>query len=219
MEKYPATLPFPPPPQPNTHTHTEKDLSCRSRNIIYLVTCRRCGLQYVGETSQELRQRMNQHRTAIRGNKRTILSRHFNDNDHSVSDFHVQPIEQIIRRPGESDVEVKRRRLEREEFWMRELCTLYPYGLNDKLHSVGNLSQLDKDAVIWRFFNSHHRKRRPISGQKRHHRRKQRSRYTNIRQCIDEVLNLYPCNNIIHRLKEFCVRTPKMHPSGCPGDH
>ena len=92
---------------------------------------------------------------------------------------------------------------------MRELCTLYPYGLNDKLHSVGNLSQLDKDAVIWRFFNSHHRKRRPISGQKRHHRRKQRSRYTNIRQCIDEVLNLYPCNDIIHRLKSFVCGLPK----------
>ena len=32
--------------------------SCKSSNVVYLITCRRCGLQYVGETSQLLHTRI-----------------------------------------------------------------------------------------------------------------------------------------------------------------
>ena len=31
-------------------------------------------------------------------------------------------------------------RLEREDYWCRELCTYYPYGLNDNVRGVGNIS-------------------------------------------------------------------------------
>ena len=35
--------------------------SCKSSNVIYLITCRRCSLQYVGETGQALHMRVNGH--------------------------------------------------------------------------------------------------------------------------------------------------------------
>ena len=35
--------------------------SCKSSNVIYLITCRRCGLQYVGEMGQPLHMRVNGH--------------------------------------------------------------------------------------------------------------------------------------------------------------
>ena len=42
-------------------------LGCQSRNVVYLITCKQCDVQYVGETSQILRSRMNNHRTSTKG--------------------------------------------------------------------------------------------------------------------------------------------------------
>ena len=39
-------------------------------------------------------------------------------------------------------------RLEREDYWCRELCTYYPYGLNDNVRGVGNISK-QHGLVVW----------------------------------------------------------------------
>ena len=36
-------------------------ISCKPSNIVYLIKCRRCGLQYVSESGQPLHERMNGH--------------------------------------------------------------------------------------------------------------------------------------------------------------
>ena len=51
----------------NVINHTGEDLTCASTNLVYLLTCEGCGIQYVGETVQPLRARMNQHRTSRSG--------------------------------------------------------------------------------------------------------------------------------------------------------
>jgi tripartite motif-containing protein 2/3 len=56
------------------HNHTPNSLTCASKNVIYLVSCTRCGIQYVGETSLMLRQRMNGHRYTIMKKKMTLLA-------------------------------------------------------------------------------------------------------------------------------------------------
>ena len=40
----------------------EAVMTCATQNVIYLISCKKCGIQYVGETSQTLRSRMNNHR-------------------------------------------------------------------------------------------------------------------------------------------------------------
>ena len=45
----------------NVINHTGDILSCKSGNIIYLLTCRGCNIQYVGETMQPVYMRMNGH--------------------------------------------------------------------------------------------------------------------------------------------------------------
>lgn len=42
---------------------TVKDVTCKSKNLIYCITCenRKCGKQYVGQTTQELGKRFNHH--------------------------------------------------------------------------------------------------------------------------------------------------------------
>ena len=117
--------------------HTPHPLTCSSSNVIYLVSCSRCGIQYVGETSAMLRTRMNGHRYTIRKKKTTLCAEHFSGRGGcDISHFTVQPIEQIL---GNAE-ETKPIRLKREAFWIKELRTLTPYGLNDRL-----------DRYSWRF--------------------------------------------------------------------
>lgn len=50
-----------------------------------------------------------------------------------MDDIRIQPIEHITQSPRETEKDVTIRRLDRERFWMLELGTMYPYGLNDRL--------------------------------------------------------------------------------------
>ena len=56
-------------------------LNCSISNCIHLVTCWRCGLQYVGETVKLLKDRFSGHGTVMKNqfaeNKCKILSKHF----------------------------------------------------------------------------------------------------------------------------------------------
>ena len=47
-------------------------LGCFTSNCTYLIKNCRCGLQYVGETVQSLRERFSGHRTGIKNNKKSI---------------------------------------------------------------------------------------------------------------------------------------------------
>ena len=41
-------------------------MNCGTENILYLITCRKCGIQYVEETGQSLRKRLNNHRNRLK---------------------------------------------------------------------------------------------------------------------------------------------------------
>ncbi len=71
-----------------------KVLSCNSDNIIYLITCKRCEVQYVGETLQMLKKRMNGHRNSIRQGADILLAQHF-QGPCTLDDLTVQPIEKF----------------------------------------------------------------------------------------------------------------------------
>ena len=47
------------------------------------------------------------------------------------------PIEKIVDTGNK--VSSTSKRLERDDYWCRELCTFYPYGLNDNVRGVGNI--------------------------------------------------------------------------------
>lgn len=44
---------------------SENVMTCKSNNIIYLQTCKNCGMQHVGEMVQKLKDRMNGHRSDV----------------------------------------------------------------------------------------------------------------------------------------------------------
>ena len=56
---------------------------CKSRNVIYLVTCNKCNLQYVGSTSNEFKVRFRNHKSAMLTGKNTCeVAIHFNREQH-----------------------------------------------------------------------------------------------------------------------------------------
>ena len=110
------------------------NLNCSTRNIIYLVTCTLCNLQYVGQTKNTLRERWARHKyDLIHMDLKNALAKHL-DTMHPYPDrtnnleFTVLPIEKI---PDHlSQHHTKNIRLSREQYWIDELGTYPPIGLN-----------------------------------------------------------------------------------------
>ena len=88
-------------------------ITCRTANVIYVITCVKCKQQYVGETSNCIRTRANQHRSDITtGNKNNPTVRHFKAC--GLQHFQLTVVERV-RRP---DVETRRAR---ESFWIERI--------------------------------------------------------------------------------------------------
>ena len=97
--------------------------NCRTKNIVYLIECRKCQKQYIGETENPLHIRMNGHRSDYyRKLPDKPVAEHFNLIGHSFEDMLVMVIEQIMAGSA--------RRKQRESFWIHTLQTLAPDGLN-----------------------------------------------------------------------------------------
>lgn len=101
----------------------QENMTCSSKSIVYLITCRKCYIQYVGETSKTLRERMTQHRSCIKNKKITPIAIHFNSPQHSFLDMRAIAIEQL-------QINEDRVRKIKEKEWQNRLGTLYPLGLN-----------------------------------------------------------------------------------------
>ncbi|CAJ0929930.1 unnamed protein product [Ranitomeya imitator] len=102
--------------------------TCASSWVIYLIKCP-CGLLYVGETTQPIRDRVSKHKSTVRCKNLLLpIPSHFNTQGHNVSQLQFQVIEHIppIRRGGDRMARLKRR----EAFWIHTLETLHPMGLN-----------------------------------------------------------------------------------------
>ena len=110
----------------NLDFHINHHLTCASTNIIYVITCTKCNLQYVGETTRTLRERLTDHKSNIKTNKLTPVSVHFCQPLHSISDLKIVAIEKI---PDQSNSLLTR--LDRETYWIRKLATSHPRGLNN----------------------------------------------------------------------------------------
>ena len=99
--------------------------SSKSSNIIYIITCRRCSTQYVGETGQQLHCRLNNHHYDIthQRTKDSPVAEHFNSLAHLEADRVVMVIHQLQNyKPCLCKI--------REGRWIRTLRTSAPLGMN-----------------------------------------------------------------------------------------
>ena len=83
---------------------------------------------------------MSQHRYDAKDPKYRILYNHFNQPDHDrCLTMKVRIIEKIYHHTN-SPILSTPYRTDRELFWIKELGTAMPYGCNDNIKGVGNLS-------------------------------------------------------------------------------
>lgn len=106
-------------------------IDCNSSYVVYLISCTKCRLQYVGCT-KNLKQRILRHISdASKPNSTSpsMVSRHFlTDHQGDVSDFKFQGLQMVDTSSGEETR--KRLMLNEEAFWIWKLKTMYPNGLN-----------------------------------------------------------------------------------------
>ena len=66
--------------------HSLVNVTCNSSNLIYMIECTICGIQYVGQTKNKILSRINQHYSSIKNLVDTPVSRHINS--HSFEGFY-----------------------------------------------------------------------------------------------------------------------------------
>ena len=103
--------------------------NCQTKNVIYLITCKKCNIQYIGQTKQPVSKRMNSHKFDVCSNYinpafSTNVAVHFNSTNHSMNDFSFMPIDVV-----NNGID----RLCKETFWIHKLKSLIPEGLNSKI--------------------------------------------------------------------------------------
>ena len=81
--------------------HIQSNLTCDTQNLIYMIQCNRCNLQYIGETKRRLKDRFNEHRRTIDNpnskSKPTTAAQHFiSSPNHTANDIQLIPIEKVF---------------------------------------------------------------------------------------------------------------------------
>ena len=103
-------------------------LDCNSRCLVYLLTCKVCNIQYVGQTTDQFRKRWNNYKQCARkaADNKPHMQAHFHSHflSEGHSGFEVDCDIRLIDKTDSSDP------IRREQFWIRKLRTLHPDGLN-----------------------------------------------------------------------------------------
>ena len=95
---------------------------CHTTGVIYLTICTKCKKQYVGQTGRTFYERIMEHLRCIK-NETKVWGEHFQNSKCKSKDFLVQVIEKVT--PNSETL-----RLQREKFWINQLDTKKPFGLN-----------------------------------------------------------------------------------------
>ena len=80
---------------------TGKNMNCGTKNVIYLISCRKCAVQYVGEISQTLRCSFNNHRSRLKQLCGLYLYHQFSSGGHTLDDISIMPIEEVVLEPND----------------------------------------------------------------------------------------------------------------------
>ncbi|OCT91777.1 hypothetical protein XELAEV_18014832mg [Xenopus laevis] len=105
-------------------------MNCDTKNLVYVLTCKKCQKQYVGQTGRKLNDRIREHVSSItKENCVTPVAKHFAEcNNRDVSYLSVIAIDKITLniRGGNVTSDL----LRKEAKWIFHLGTKQPLGLN-----------------------------------------------------------------------------------------
>ena len=108
------------------------NVNCQSSNLIYLITCKHCGIHYVGQTKNRILIRFQGHYHDIKTKNDTTVARHFNKGPKekpSLFEGISISVLSFMHYPSDS-IESQRERDLEEKRWMQRLSSIVPQGLN-----------------------------------------------------------------------------------------
>ena len=127
---------------------------CYSKNLIYLIECRKCHLPYIGETKHRLNECFGKHQRSLLNHQQlsttTPVSLHFNQVSHPINNVSLIPIELIhskhdpVRKAQEAQL-------------INKAKTLHPFGRDrwDEAHHwhIWHLFTPQADHSMCSWFN------------------------------------------------------------------
>ncbi|MCY4327357.1 MAG: GIY-YIG nuclease family protein, partial [Rhodobacteraceae bacterium] len=113
----------------NTHDH---NVSCSTPCVVYLIQCKKCGKQYVGQTMLSLKSRLSKHISSIKNPHQSgVLPEHFRKNKCSgIHNLQTQVLQSVQRDSNDTDQTIENKLKSVESLWMDRLKCEYPQGLN-----------------------------------------------------------------------------------------
>ena len=110
---------------PNPSYQITESGSCKSANCVYQICCRNpdCHMVYIGFTTTALNKRLSGHRANLTNNTEGKGMLQYFKHHHLISDMVIKPIEFCERNMLRI----------RERYWILELNSAFPYGLNDRV--------------------------------------------------------------------------------------
>ncbi len=104
--------------------NTMTNVSCRSSNLIYCITCKTCNIQYVGQTRRQIQARFAGHfNDVLNSLSHKPVSAHFSQRTHrGTKDFLIHILIEFIRKPPKS-TQAGNIMLRCETHWMNTLRT------------------------------------------------------------------------------------------------
>jgi hypothetical protein len=108
----------------------KSNVSCKSNNIIYCITCKTCKKQYVGQTKNRLIDRFGKHFYHIKKIDRNLpIGKHFNLPSHKgIDDMEIHIVDFIYAAPNSGTASKLRDKIEKN--WILRLRTFAPFGIN-----------------------------------------------------------------------------------------
>jgi hypothetical protein len=181
-------------------TGPKKLIFCKVKNVVYLMSCGICEDKYIGQTSNCISVRMNNHRACIKKFKMNVNNT-YTDTEHDVEyqHFSTHDFENIKLKVLTIEPDHEKRRI-MEDFFILSNKSIYPYGLNtlfcgQRIDSNVN----DNSKCIYKMFTINYkgisrgqkvRVRRPSKGFKR---------YVDFKDILKEFESSRTCD-IVYRL-------------------
>ena len=110
-------------------------VNCKSKFVIYLLECTKCGIQYVGKSEWAMNIRINKHRNDVLREDAINVCQHFKQPSHNFNrDAKITIIEEL-KKKDKSLKEMRKILEDREDFWIIKLKTLHPQGFNMELNN------------------------------------------------------------------------------------
>ena len=102
-----------------------KNVNCETRNIVYIIECQKCKINYVGESKRSLKERLADHRSYVnREMINTATGAHFLKPGHNLSHLQIS----IVEKQKNSDDSYRK---EREKYFINLFNSFYR-GMNQQ---------------------------------------------------------------------------------------